>query len=68
MDPLVVLVEVMQSDHTVDEQMPCFVKSITLLVLMRWGSCKVGFMTSFPFWTKTFSSVTVVCSNCPLLS
>ena len=31
-DPFVILVEVIQSDHNVDEQMPCFVKSTMLLV------------------------------------
>ncbi len=67
MVPLVVFVDVIQSDHTVEVHVPVAVRLMTLLVVMRVSFWRVGLMYSFPSWMKTFSSSPVVSSNWPFL-
>src|ERR1700753_2143326 len=67
-EPLVMLVELMQSVHLFEEQMPSLVRFKMLpSVSTSFASCREGLMYSMPFWMKTFSSVIVVSSNWPLL-
>lgn len=67
MVPLVTLVPATQFERTVDVHIPLAVRLLTLSSVISFSSCKVGLMISWPFLTKTFSSVFVVSSNWPFL-
>lgn len=66
--PFVTSVVATQLFHVSEEQVPSLSRLITVFFSIRAGSCRVGLMCNAPSWTKEFSSVLVVCSNCPLLA
>lgn len=67
MVPVVVFVIATQAVSSLEEQVPAEVRFMTFVLSMSLDSWRVGLMTSLPFSMKTFSSSSVVWSNCPFL-